>query len=130
MKQSLPTEADGRLTADKFSVFYGIQTFITVHKSSTGHILSIMNTVCTLTPYLFNVLLNSILPSAHIILQVVFVANKRTSRLLPSDSAPVLQCGCGPSSDFLGKILGVDTPLFLCNTQFYSPLSLLLDRVS
>jgi hypothetical protein len=47
-------------------------------------------------------------------------------RLLPSDLAPVLQDGIGPSSDFLAKISGVDIPLFLCNTQFYFPLSSLL----
>jgi hypothetical protein len=50
-------------------------------------------------------------------------------RLKPSDSAPVLQYGGGPSSDFLAKILGVDTPLFLCDTQFYIPFpSLLLHK--
>jgi hypothetical protein len=38
-------------------------------------------------------------------------------RLLPSDSAPVLQYGSGPSSGFLAKILGVDTPPFLWKTQ-------------
>jgi hypothetical protein len=47
-------------------------------------------------------------------------------RLKPSDSAPVLQYGSGPSSDFLAKILGVVNPPFLCNTQFYFPLSSLL----
>jgi hypothetical protein len=41
-------------------------------------------------------------------------------RLEPSDSAPVLQYGGGPSSDFLDKILGVDYPLFLCNTVLFS----------
>jgi hypothetical protein len=41
-----------------------------------------------------------------------------------------VQCGSGPSSDFLAKVLGVDTPLFLCNTQFYSALSSLLLRKS
>jgi hypothetical protein len=30
----------------------------------------------------------------------------------------VLQCGAGPSYDFLAKILGIDTPLFLLNTLF------------
>jgi hypothetical protein len=38
-------------------------------------------------------------------------------RLLPSDSAPVLQYGSRPSSGFLAKILGVDTPPFLWKTQ-------------
>jgi hypothetical protein len=38
----------------------------------------------------------------------------------------VLQNGRRPSSDFLTKILGVDTPLFLCNTQLYFPCPLLL----
>jgi hypothetical protein len=47
-------------------------------------------------------------------------------RLLSSDLALVLQYDSGPPSDFLAKILGVDTPLFLCNTQFYFSLSLLL----
>jgi hypothetical protein len=45
------------------------------------------------------------------------------SRLVPSEIAPVLQYGSGPSSHFLAKILGVDSLLFLCNTQFYFPLS-------
>jgi hypothetical protein len=36
-----------------------------------------------------------------------------------------MQYGNGPS-EFLAKILGVNTPLFLCNTQFYFPLSSLL----
>jgi hypothetical protein len=34
--------------------------------------------------------------------------------------------GSGPSSEFLAKILGADTSWFLCNTQFYFPLSSLL----
>jgi hypothetical protein len=46
------------------------------------------------------------------------------------DSAPVLQYGSGPSSVFLAKILGVNTALFLFNTQFYFPLSSLLVRKS
>jgi hypothetical protein len=33
--------------------------------------------------------------------------------LVPSDSTPILQYGIGPSSDFLAKILGVDTPPIL-----------------
>jgi hypothetical protein len=48
------------------------------------------------------------------------------SQLLPSDLAPVLQYGSGPSSDFLAKILGVNTPHFFHITQFYFPLSSLL----
>jgi hypothetical protein len=47
-------------------------------------------------------------------------------RLLPSDSALVLKYGSGSSSDFLAKILSVDTPPFLWKTQFYFPLSSLL----
>jgi hypothetical protein len=43
-------------------------------------------------------------------------------RLLPSDSAPILQYGSGPSSDLLAKVLGADTPPFLWKTQFYFPL--------
>jgi hypothetical protein len=46
--------------------------------------------------------------------------------LLCSDTALVLQYGSGPSSDFLAKILGLDTSWFLCNIQFYFPLSTLL----
>jgi hypothetical protein len=46
--------------------------------------------------------------------------------LLPSDLAPVLQHGSVFSYDFLAKILGVETPLFLRNTQLYFPLSSLL----
>jgi hypothetical protein len=50
-------------------------------------------------------------------------------RLKPSDSAPVLQYGSGPSSDFLAKILPVDTLLFPCNSRFNFPLpSLLLHK--
>jgi hypothetical protein len=37
-------------------------------------------------------------------------------------SVQLLQCGTGPSSDFQAKILGVDTPVFLCNTLFYFTL--------
>jgi hypothetical protein len=40
-------------------------------------------------------------------------------RLLPSDLAPILQYGSRPPSDFLVKILGVDTSPFLWNTRFY-----------
>jgi hypothetical protein len=39
-------------------------------------------------------------------------------RLKSSDSAAVLQYGSGPLSDFLAKILGVDTPLFLVLHNF------------
>jgi hypothetical protein len=58
--------------------------------------------------------------------QQVIPLTRGPGRLKTSDSAPVLQCGSGPSSDFLAKILVADTPLFLCNTQFYLPLSSLL----
>jgi hypothetical protein len=51
---------------------------------------------------------------------------RRPGRLLPSDSAPGLQCGSGSSSDFRAKILGADTPPFLWKTQFYFSLSSLL----
>jgi hypothetical protein len=40
-------------------------------------------------------------------------------RLLSSDLAPILQYGSRPPSDFLAKILGVDTSPFLWNTRFY-----------
>jgi hypothetical protein len=43
-----------------------------------------------------------------------------------SDSVSVLQYGTGLSSDFLIRILDVDTPVFLCNTQVYFPRSSLL----
>jgi hypothetical protein len=46
-------------------------------------------------------------------------------RLLLSDLAPILQYG-NRSSDFLAKILGVNTSLFVWNTQFYFTLSSLL----
>jgi hypothetical protein len=42
-----------------------------------------------------------------------------TGRLLPSDLAPILQYSSRPPSDFLAKILGVDTSPFLWNTRFY-----------
>jgi hypothetical protein len=44
---------------------------------------------------------------------------RRPGRLWPSDMAPVLQYGSRPFSDFLAKILGVNTSAFACNTQFY-----------
>lgn len=37
--------------------------------------------------------------------------------MLPSNLALVLQYGSRPSSDFLDKILGIDTQSFLSNTQ-------------
>jgi hypothetical protein len=39
----------------------------------------------------------------------------KPGRLKPSDEAPDLQYGSGSSSEFLAKILGVDTRLLLCN---------------
>jgi hypothetical protein len=51
---------------------------------------------------------------------------KGTQSLLPSDFTLVLQYGSGPSSDFLAKILDVNTPLFLYNAQFYLSYSSLL----
>jgi hypothetical protein len=42
-----------------------------------------------------------------------------------SDLPPVLQYGSGPCSDFVTKVLGVDTQVFLCNTPLYFPVSLL-----
>jgi hypothetical protein len=53
-----------------------------------------------------------------------FQSQRKSSRLLPSNSTPVLQYGSGSSSDFLAKILGVHTLLFLCNTQLCFSLSL------
>jgi hypothetical protein len=46
-------------------------------------------------------------------------------RLLPSDSAPVLQYGSRPSSDFIAKVLAVQPPPSLCNTKHNFSLSLL-----
>jgi hypothetical protein len=40
----------------------------------------------------------------------IITLTRGPGRLLPSDSAVVLQYGSGPSSDFLAKTLGVDTP--------------------
>jgi hypothetical protein len=37
-------------------------------------------------------------------------------KYLPSNAAPILQYDRGPSFDFLAKILGADTPLFV--TQY------------
>lgn len=48
------------------------------------------------------------------------------SQLLSPDWALVLQYGSGSPSDFLAKILDVDTPLFLFKTSFYFPFSPLL----
>jgi hypothetical protein len=47
-------------------------------------------------------------------------------RLKPCDSSSVLLDGSGPSYDFVAKISGVDTPLFLFNKELYFPLSSLL----
>jgi hypothetical protein len=52
-------------------------------------------------------------------LPVCCVSTRGSSRLLCFGSARVLQCGSQPSSDFLAKMLGVDSPLFLHNTRFY-----------
>jgi hypothetical protein len=51
---------------------------------------------------------------------------KGSGLLLNSESDLVLKYDSRPSSDFLAIIWCIDTPLFLCNTQFYFPLSLLL----
>jgi hypothetical protein len=51
-------------------------------------------------------------------------------RLLPSDLAPILQYGSRPPSDFLAKILGVDTSPFLWNTRFYFTRSYLSVYIS
>jgi hypothetical protein len=40
---------------------------------------------------------------------------------MPSDPVLLLQCGSGPYSDFVVKMLGVDTPLFIWNTQLHFP---------
>jgi hypothetical protein len=44
-------------------------------------------------------------------------------RLKPSISTPVLQYGSALSYDILAKILDVDTPLFLFDTEFYFQFS-------
>jgi hypothetical protein len=49
------------------------------------------------------------------------VLTRGPGQLSPSDSAPVLQYGSGPS-DYQAKILGVDTALFLRNMQLYFSL--------
>jgi hypothetical protein len=51
---------------------------------------------------------------------------KGTRLIEATDLAPVLQYGSGLSSDFLAKILRVDTPLFLWNMQFCFTVSPLL----
>jgi hypothetical protein len=51
---------------------------------------------------------------------------RRPSKLVPSDTAPVLQFGSGTSSPSWPNILGVNTSLFLCSIQFYFSHSLLL----
>jgi hypothetical protein len=47
------------------------------------------------------------------------ILKREGGQLAPSNSVLVLHCGSGPYSDFVAKTLGVDTPLFLCNTQLY-----------
>jgi hypothetical protein len=44
-------------------------------------------------------------------------------RLKLSNSAQVLQYGSGPSIDFLAKILGVDTQLFVINNFIFQLLN-------
>jgi hypothetical protein len=51
-------------------------------------------------------------------------------QLKPFDSALILHKDSKFPSDSLSKILGVNTPLFLFDTQFYFPLSSLLLRKS
>jgi hypothetical protein len=51
---------------------------------------------------------------------------KGTQLIVTLRFGSVLQYGSGPSSDFLSKILGVDTTTFLWKTQFYFPLSSVL----
>jgi hypothetical protein len=62
--------------------------------------------------------------------QHVQIRNKTFTRgndwLIPSDWAPVLQHGSGPSCDFLAKLLSTDTAPFSWRTQFYFLLSSLL----
>jgi hypothetical protein len=55
---------------------------------------------------------------------------KGLCQLVPSDSALLSQYDSGSSSDFLVKILGVVTPLYLSNKQFYFSHSLQLLRMS
>jgi hypothetical protein len=49
----------------------------------------------------------------------LFLLTRGDSCLIPSNLVLVLQCGSGTYSDFVAKILGVDTPLLLFNTQLY-----------
>lgn len=53
--------------------------------------------------------------------RVNMLFNKGRIRLVPSDSARVLQCGSGPSSSFLADKPDIDTLLFLCNTLRNQP---------
>jgi hypothetical protein len=48
---------------------------------------------------------------------------KGTQLIETSDLASVSQCGSGSSSNFQAKVLCVNTPVFLSNTQFNFPLS-------
>jgi hypothetical protein len=48
-----------------------------------------------------------------------FVIHKGTWLIVTICLAPILQYNSGPSSKFLLRILGVDSALFLCSTQFY-----------
>jgi hypothetical protein len=61
-------------------------------------------------------------PSKIIIVKVLLrqtTLTRGSGRFIAPDSALVLQYGSGPSSDFLAKILDINTPLFLLNTQFH-----------
>jgi hypothetical protein len=75
-----------------------------------------------------NILTKFVSSSLHLIAAIYSISRSITNgkpltrgpgRLLPSDLAPILQYGSRPPSDFLAKILGVDTSQFLWNTRFY-----------
>jgi hypothetical protein len=72
-----------------------------------------------------NVVNNPLVGDVVLVL-LLLVPTTGPGQFLPSDLTPVLLYGSGSSSDFLPKILGVNTTLFLCNTQFYFTLSSVL----
>jgi hypothetical protein len=55
-----------------------------------------------------------------------FTLTNGTDQMKPSDLATVLCYDSGSSSYSMAKISHINTPLFLCNIQFYFPCTSLL----
>jgi hypothetical protein len=75
-------------------------------------------TVCPSTSFIFKITQRIMMKFA-----IEIDTKKGTQSIETSDLATVLQCGSGSSSDLQAKVLCVNTPVFLSNTQFHFPLS-------